>query len=68
MKTRSQQTFVVPDGHVLSEHAVKGRLLVFDNPIQDDPRQDGEEVRLLGIVGGAHAEINQLKAQQQSHN
>lgn len=62
-KTASQQTFIVPYRHMLSEHAVKGSLLVFDDAVQDDPRHHREEVRLLGIVGGAHAEINQLKAQ-----
>lgn len=61
MKTRSQQTFIIPDRHMLSEHAVESSLLVFDNTIQDDPRQNREEIRLLGIVGNAHAQINQLK-------
>ena len=68
MKIRSQQTFIIPDRHMLSEHAVESSLLVFDNTIQDDPRQNREEIRLLGIVGNAHAQINQLKTQQRPHN
>lgn len=61
MKTRSQQTFIIPYRHMLSKHTVKSSLFVFDNTIQYNPRQNREEIRLLGIVGNGHAEINQLK-------
>lgn len=61
--TTGQQTFVIPDRHMLPEHAVKRSLLVFDDAVQDNPRQNREEIRLLGIVRSAHAQINQLKTQ-----
>lgn len=61
--TTSQQTFVILDRHMLPEHAVKRSLLVFDDAVQDNPRQNREEIRLLGIVRRAHAQINQLKTQ-----
>lgn len=68
MKIRSQQTFIIPNRHMLSKHAVKSSLLMFDNAIQDNPRQNREEIRLLGIIGNVHAKINQLKTQQQRQN
>ena len=67
-ETRSKQTFIIPYRHMLSEHTGKRSLLVFDNAIQCYPRENREEVRLLGIVGCAHAEINQLKTQHTPHN
>lgn len=51
---------------MLPEHAVKRSLLVFDDAVQDDPRQHREEIRLLGVVRGAHAKIDQLKRKTQS--
>lgn len=65
INTTSRQTFVIPDRHMLSQHAVKRRLLVFDDAVQDDPRQHREEIRLLGVVRGAHAKIDQLKRKTQ---
>lgn len=67
IQTRSQQTFIIPYRRMLSKHTVKSSLLMFDNTIQDQPRQNREEIRLLGIVGNVHAKINQLKTQQ-PHN
>lgn len=57
----SGRTFVVPDGHVLAEQAVEGGLLVLDEAVQDDPRHHREEVGLLGVVRGAHAQVDQLR-------
>lgn len=67
MKTGSQ-TFIIPYRHMLSKHTVKSSFFVFYNAIQDNPRQNWEEIRLLGIVGNWHAKVNQLKTQQQTHN
>lgn len=45
---------------MLAEEAVEGGLFVFDEAVQDDPRHHREEVGLLGVVRGAHAQIDKL--------